>query len=63
MFPAYVPFPDIPGKLVPRATKEMAVTASFIPMVQPKWEAMSPMRPVSAPITRIDTVKQAQPPQ
>ncbi len=53
----------IPGKLVPRATKEMAVTESFIPIVQPKPLATSPIKPVTSPIIRMDTVKLAQPPQ
>ena len=54
--------PILPGKLVPKATKEMAVTESFRPTVQPKWDAKSPMTAVSNPIKVIDPVKQAQPP-
>ncbi len=52
-----------PGKLVPNATKEMAVTESFIPIVQPKLDAKSPITAVSRPIIVMDTVKHAQPPQ
>lgn len=31
------------------------------PMVQPKWEARSPIMAVSMPMMRMDTTKQAQP--
>jgi hypothetical protein len=41
----------------------MAVTASFIPIVQPKLLAISPIRAVIKAIPRIEVVKQAQPPQ
>jgi len=54
---------NVSGRLVPRATNEIAVTASFRPIVQPKLDARSPMKAVSTPIPDIDTVKQAQPPQ
>uniref|UniRef100_A0A1I8ITU7 Cyclic nucleotide-binding domain-containing protein n=1 Tax=Macrostomum lignano TaxID=282301 RepID=A0A1I8ITU7_9PLAT len=40
-----------PGRLVPRATKVMAVTASVRPTVQPKLDAKSPMTAVSMPMT------------
>ena len=51
----------LPGRLVPRATKEMEVTASFMPIVQPKLLARSPIRAVNKPITRIEVVKHNQP--
>lgn len=47
----------LPGILVPRATKQIAVTESLIPKVQPKCEATSPMTAVTRPIHIIDTTK------
>ena len=52
-----------PGKLVPRATNVMAVTLSLRPTVQPKDDAMSPIKPVNTPIKQIDTTNAAQPPR
>ncbi|VEL11329.1 unnamed protein product [Protopolystoma xenopodis] len=52
----------IPGKLVPKATKVIAVTASVSPIEQPKPLARSPMMAVSKPITIMLTLKQSQPP-
>lgn len=52
---------SLPGTDVPRATNTTAVTESFKPMVQPKWDARSPMKAVSRPIIRMETTKQAQP--
>ena len=54
---------SLPGTLVPKATNDMAVTASFSPIVQPKLEARSPKNAVNNPMPRIDTTKQAQPPR
>lgn len=54
-------FPTPPGTEVPKATKTTAVTESLRPMVQPKWEARSPMTAVSMPMMRMETMKQAQP--
>ena len=51
----------LPGMLVPRATKEMAVTLLFRPMVQPKPSATSPIIAVSSPMKHMDTMKQYQP--
>lgn len=51
----------LPGTEVPSATNTTAVTESFRPMVHPKWEARSPMKAVSRPIMRMETMKQAQP--
>ena len=64
----FFPFPlfvliNSPGKLVPSATNEIAVTESFRPTVQPKLDARSPITAVRSPIIVIDTVKQAHPPQ
>lgn len=53
----------LPGKLVPRATKEIAVTESFNPIVQPKDDAKSFIRAVNTPIITIEQVKHNQPPQ
>lgn len=50
-----------PGTEVPSATKTTAVTESFRPIVQPKWDARSPMTAVSRPIIMIEMVKHAQP--
>lgn len=47
---------NIPGTLVPRATKAMAVILSFRPIVQPKWEAMSPIKAVSKPTPKIEII-------
>ena len=52
---------SLPGTEVPSATNTTAVTESFRPMVQPKWEARSPMKAVSRPIMRMETMKHAQP--
>ena len=56
-------FNALPGTLVPRATNEIAVMASFNPIVQPKWDAKSPMNAVRTPTMMIEVQKQAQPPQ
>lgn len=45
------------------ATNEIAVTASLRPSVQPKPEAMSPIKAVNTAIPMILVVKQAQPPK
>jgi len=50
--PAY-----LPGTLVPNATKAIAVTESFKPIVHPKCDAISPMNAVKIPITRMETTK------
>lgn len=47
----------LPGKLVPNATKTIAVTESLIPSVQPKCDATSPITAVTIPIEHIDTKK------
>lgn len=52
----------LPGTLVPRATNVTAVTASLTPTVQPKCEAMSPMKAVRTPTPQIDTKKHKYPP-
>lgn len=52
----------LPGKLVPKATKEIATTLSARPTVQPKCEAKSPVIAVSIPIIIMATEKHAQPP-
>lgn len=54
--------PSLPGILVPRATKIMAVTESLMPSVQPKWDATSPMMAVTTPMQKMDTTKQRYPP-
>lgn len=51
----------LPGRLVPRATKQIAVTESFIPKVQPNCVATSPMTVVTTPIHIIDTTKHKYP--
>lgn len=51
----------LPGILVPRATNEIAVTVSLRPTVQPKWDAKSPTKAVSTPMTKILTRKHAHP--
>lgn len=51
----------LPGILVPKATNTMAVTASAKPIVQPKCDAISPMKAVRMPITNMHTVKHGQP--
>lgn len=53
----------LPGKLVPKATNVMEHTASLRLIEHPNPEAKSPINPVSRPINKIDTQKQAQPPQ
>lgn len=50
-----------PGTEVPSATNTTAVTESLRPMVQPKWEAKSPVTAVRTPMREMDTKKQAQP--
>ena len=52
---------DSPGTDVPSATNTTAVTESLRPMVQPKWDARSPMTAVSRPMMMMETMKQAQP--
>lgn len=52
---------NLPGMLVPSATNTIAVTASFIPKVPPKCEAMSPMTAVTTPMQNIDTTKHRYP--
>ena len=47
----------LPGTLVPRATKAIALTPSFKFMKQPRWPATSPMTAVFAPIAKILTTK------
>lgn len=54
---------DLPGTLVPRATKQIAVTVSLIPRVHPKCEATSPMTAVTTPMQKIDITKHKYPPQ
>ena len=51
----------VPGTEVPRATKAMAVTVSLRPIVQPKWEAKSPINAVRRPIPRIEITKVGYP--
>lgn len=48
---------NVPGTLVPRATKAIAVIESLRPMVQPKWEARSPINAVRRPIPKMDMTK------
>lgn len=50
-----------PGKLVPIATNESAVTASFSPTEQPKCDATSPITAVRMPIHKMDIQKQIHP--
>lgn len=47
----------VPGILVPRATKTMAVTESLMPSVQPNIDATSPIIAVTTPILRIEITK------
>ena len=51
------------GKLVPRATKVIAVTESFKPTKQPKMAARSPTMAVTIPITMRAKTKVNHPPQ
>lgn len=51
----------LPGRLVPRATKVVAVTASVSPTQHPNEEARSPIMAVRNPIAIIDTMKHSQP--
>lgn len=51
----------LPGILVPRATKQIAVTESLINKVQPKCDATSPMIAVTTPIQKMDTTKHKYP--
>lgn len=53
---------NIPGKLVPNATKVIDVTESLRPIVQPNPAAMSPIKAVITPIIHIDTTNATQPP-
>lgn len=48
---------NVPGTLVPKATKAIAVMVSLRPMVQPKWLARSPINAVRIPIPKMDTTK------
>ena len=50
-----------PGKLVPTATKLMAVTVALSPMVHPSPSARSPITAVISPMKTMDTMKAAQP--
>lgn len=50
-----------PGTEVPSATNTTAVTESLRPMVQPKWQARSPVTAVRTPMREMETKKQAQP--
>lgn len=47
---------------MPKATKQMAVTESLIPNVQPKCDATSPIIAVTTPIQKMDTTKHKYPP-
>jgi hypothetical protein len=47
----------LPGILVPRATKPMAVTESLSPILQPRCEAKSPITAVRTPMPAIETTK------
>ena len=49
---------DVPGTLVPSATKAMALTESFKKMKHPKWLATSPMTAVQTPIMAMEMTKQ-----
>lgn len=49
---------QLPGILVPSATKTIAVTESLMPNVQPKCDATSPITAVTTPMQKIDTTKQ-----
>lgn len=51
----------LPGKLVPNATKQIAVTESRTPNVQPKWEETSASTAVQIPISIIEIMKQGYP--
>ena len=50
-----------PGKLVPTATKLMAVTVALSPTVHPSPSARSPIIAVISPMKTMDTMKAAQP--
>ena len=52
---------NVPGTLVPRATKAMALTESFRKMKHPRCPATSPMIAVTRPIMRMDVTKVAYP--
>lgn len=52
---------NIPGTLVPNATKEIAVTESFIPHVHPKCDAKSPIKAVRTPIIMMAQMKHNHP--
>lgn len=47
----------LPGTLVPKATKAIAVMVSFRPTVHPKWDAKSPITAVRIPIPRMEITK------
>ena len=51
----------IPGTLVPRATKAMALTESLRKMKQPKCPATSPITAVQRPIMAMEITKQGYP--
>ena len=50
-----------PGKLVPTATRLMAVTVALSPIVHPSPSARSPIIAVISPMKTMDTMKAAQP--
>jgi hypothetical protein len=52
----------LPGKLVPRETKAMAVTLSLSPTVQPKCEDTSPTSDVITPMKTTHVTKHGYPP-
>ena len=51
----------LPGRLVPMATRVIAVTSFLSPMLHPRAVAMSPMTAVRSPIKVIEATKQGQP--
>lgn len=51
------------GKLVPKATKVIAVTSGSNPMRHPKTFAKSATMAVRSPIQQRETMKQSHPPQ
>lgn len=51
----------VPGILVPKATKAIAVTVSLRPKVQPMCEDRSPITAVRNPISRMDIMKATYP--
>lgn len=62
-FRAAVLLANVSGKLVPRATKVMAVMLSSNDTRQPKIDARSLMRAVSIAMKQRDTTKQIYPPE